>query len=99
MLITFGGQTTDGWELQDSFIPEGWMGVVTRGVCPGGIPPSKYRLVDRDAYLPDIVNAVDAVIGKIGYGVSSHAVSAASFISHSSSLSYLNPDRLRGAGT
>jgi len=74
-LITFGGQQTDGWELCNSYLPDGWIGLVTRGVCGNGVtPPSKYRIVDLDSYLPDIVNAVDICIGKLGYGTVSEVL-------------------------
>lgn len=68
MLVTFGGQQAD-WDLKDEYLPPGWLGLVTVGpkdLLRRGPLPSRYRAISSDVFMPDLINAVDVVLGKIG---------------------------------
>lgn len=68
MLISFGGHSSD-WPLSNSFLPKDWIGLVT-GMAGDDAPPlpSKFIPLPPGTYIPDVLNASDVVVGKIGYG-------------------------------
>eukprot|EP01012_Entosiphon_sulcatum_P013014 TRINITY_DN18295_c0_g1_i2.p1 TRINITY_DN18295_c0_g1~~TRINITY_DN18295_c0_g1_i2.p1 ORF type:complete len:634 (+),score=105.40 TRINITY_DN18295_c0_g1_i2:1155-3056(+) len=73
VLFNFGGQDAN-WRLRDSFLPEGWMCVVCTGLAVTEPLESKYLRPKPDAYAPDLINASDVILGKIGYGLTSEAL-------------------------
>jgi L-arabinokinase len=66
LLLGFGGHSAD-WNLQDSFLPDGWVCLVLRA-DPKAMPSERFQVMPYDAYVPDLIHAADAVLGKIGYG-------------------------------
>ena len=74
LLFNFGGQDAS-WRLRDDFLPPGWRCVVCTILPLGGaLPPRFMRPPSQDAYTPDILNACDAMLGKIGYGTTSECL-------------------------
>lgn len=71
-LFNFGGQST-GWELQEEWLPPGWIGLVCTMLPVGASIPKNFIKPDRDAYIPDLINASDVLLGKLGYGTTSEA--------------------------
>ncbi|KAI9226558.1 MAG: hypothetical protein DHS80DRAFT_18562 [Piptocephalis tieghemiana] len=70
LLVTFGGQRAgeEGWGALR--VPQGWVALLC-GVSPSSLPPSLpagFKCADPKAYLPDLVGAADAVLGKLGFG-------------------------------
>jgi len=101
LLIGFGGHDASMWSLQESFLPQGWVGLVLGGLSPStssssSSPPpsaaaaaasqSSPRLISLpfDVYVPDLVRASDAVLGKVGYGFVSEA------LAHSTPIIYIS---------
>ncbi|RUP47559.1 hypothetical protein BC936DRAFT_145589 [Jimgerdemannia flammicorona] len=72
LLLTFGGQIIDNEEWGDP-LPPGWICIVCGAPDYGELPPRFYR-ASRDAYVPDLVNACDVVLGKLGYGTCSECI-------------------------
>ncbi len=73
----YGGQPPgDDWKLKASCLPPGWLCLVcSAGKPPGGDPlPSNFILVAADSYTPDLIEASDVVLGKIGYGTTSECL-------------------------
>ena len=74
VLITFGGfQASDESFIQEC-IPNDWFAIVT---CPNSskFSSSEYiKYVDSSKYVPDLMEAVDVVMGKCGYGTCSEVV-------------------------
>ncbi|OZJ06226.1 hypothetical protein BZG36_00819 [Bifiguratus adelaidae] len=72
ILLSFGGQILgkEGW---GDPLPEGWICVVCGTPDSLQLQEGFYR-APRDAYIPDLTNAVDVVIGKLGYGTCSECV-------------------------
>ena len=75
LLLCFGGGHNHTFHLQDSFLPEGWVCVVLAGpdrkpseLADAGLSTDRFFTVPSDCYLPDLINAADCVLGKIGYG-------------------------------
>ena len=75
----YGGQPPgEDWALRAQCLPPGWLCLV----CSGGRAPtnaatplpSSFILVPQDAYTPDIIEASDVVLGKIGYGTASECL-------------------------
>jgi hypothetical protein len=59
VLLTMGGQKAEWTSLGESFLPEGWVAVVTGA---GGAPlPKRFVAAPPHSYIPDLVNAVDVV--------------------------------------
>ena len=76
LLFNFGGQDAS-WQLLEEFLPPGWKCVVCTMLPLNGesqLPPRFFRPSSEDAYIPDILNACDAMLGKIGYGTTSEAL-------------------------
>ncbi|KAL0052130.1 hypothetical protein WJX82_008344 [Trebouxia sp. C0006] len=76
-VFIYGGQPPGEWELREENLPEGWICVV----CSGGKPivsdtklPSNFRLAKPDDFIPDLVNAANCALGKIGYGTTSECL-------------------------
>jgi len=74
-LLTFGGHRHIGStqpDLRDDLLPEGWLCLVLGGTTNGAplqaLEDGRFLLVGKDVYVPDLVNAADVVIGKLGYG-------------------------------
>lgn len=73
VIYNFGGQPT-GWEMKHEFLPEGWICVVCTGLdMPKGLP-SNFIKPPNEAYTPDLIEASDVMLGKVGYGTTSEAV-------------------------
>ena len=73
LLFNFGGQAAD-WGFKQSFLPAGWKCVICTALAvPSALPPN-FVQADRDVYVPDIMLAADAILGKIGYGTTSEAL-------------------------
>lgn len=66
LVLGFGGHAAD-WNLQDSFLPEGWICLVLRA-DKNSMPSERFQVLPHDIYVPDVIYAADAVLGKIGYG-------------------------------
>lgn len=74
VLISFGGHqlAKDSWEA-GNFLPPGWVGLVCgpgkRIQTDGGSDGARLVSIPMEsAYIPDITNASDVVLGKLGYG-------------------------------
>ncbi|GAQ77636.1 galactokinase [Klebsormidium nitens] len=72
LLFNFGGQDAS-WQLQASFLPPGWKCLVCTALPVPALPPNFLR-PHHDAYTPDLINACDCMLGKIGYGTASEAL-------------------------
>lgn len=77
VLITFGGFRQDGWGAAELARLSAYQFVIP-GCRPFADPiPSNVRVVkDGTFYHPDLVAAVDVVLGKLGYGLVSECVVA-----------------------
>lgn len=67
LLLSFGGHSTTSFHLCDEMLPAGWV-CCTLGFKESELPQDSHRFValPLDSYVPDLVNAADVVIGKIG---------------------------------
>lgn len=74
LLLGFGGHSTT-WNLQDSFLPVGWICLVL-GAVAENLPSTRFIALPPNSYAPDYIHAADAVLGKIGYGFVSECISA-----------------------
>jgi L-arabinokinase len=74
LLMGFGGHSAE-FSLSDSFLPEGWICLVLRA-DKATMPSERFRAMPHDSYVPDLIYAADAVLGKIGYGFVSECLSA-----------------------
>ncbi|XP_028781315.1 L-arabinokinase [Neltuma alba] len=72
VILNFGGQPS-GCRLKEEFLPSGWLCLVC-GAFDSQDLPQNFKRLERDAYTPDIIAAVDCMIGKIGYGTVSEAL-------------------------
>jgi L-arabinokinase len=75
LLLGFGGHATDWRFLRDSFLPEGWHCLILRAE-EKDMPSNRFHVMPQDSYIPDLIYATDAVLGKIGYGFVSECLSA-----------------------
>ncbi|KAL3534972.1 hypothetical protein ACH5RR_003433 [Cinchona calisaya] len=73
LLYNFGGQLS-GWNLQENYLPSGWICLVC-GAPEGQELPQNFVKLPKNVYTPDIVAASDCMLGKIGYGTVSEALS------------------------
>lgn len=72
LLLSFGGQALGKGEWVDP-LPPGWICIVC--CAPEGVPlPRGFYRASRDAYVPDLTNAADVVLGKLGYGTCSECI-------------------------
>ncbi|KAI3987570.1 hypothetical protein MKX01_021482 [Papaver californicum] len=63
-----------GWTLKEEYLPSGWLCLVCGASDNQELPPNFIKL-KRDVYTPDVMAACDCMIGKIGYGTVSEALS------------------------
>ena len=74
LLLGFGGHKAE-WQLQDYFLPEGWkclvLGAEDKDMPVGG----RFLSLSFECFVPDLVQAADAVLGKLGYGFVSECLS------------------------
>lgn len=89
VVFIYGGQPPgSNWRLEASHLPHGWHCIV----CSGGNrlgnepPPYNFELAAADAYTPDLIQAADCVLGKIGYGTTSEC------LAHRTPLVFLRRD-------
>ncbi|XP_052209525.1 L-arabinokinase-like isoform X2 [Diospyros lotus] len=73
VILNFGGQPA-GWKLKEEYLPSGWLCLVCGGSDNQELPPNFLKLA-KDAYTPDLIAASDCMLGKIGYGTVSEALS------------------------
>lgn len=83
LLLGFGGFQISGVStLEDFFLPEDWVCLVltgdmnrTKSISASNVyPSSRWISIDGSAYIPDLVNLADVMIGKIGYGTCSECI-------------------------
>jgi len=74
ILLGFGGQSSE-WRLREEYVPPGFVCVVL-GSTLQEVPErsEKYIYTARDVYVPDILQACDVLIGKLGYGTLSECI-------------------------
>ncbi|ORX77098.1 hypothetical protein K493DRAFT_321450 [Basidiobolus meristosporus CBS 931.73] len=73
LLVSFGGQHMGKEALKDS-LPDGWIGVVCGLKLPPNSLPANFYDAGMGAFVPDLTNAADAVLGKLGYGTCSECI-------------------------
>ncbi|CAO3600399.1 unnamed protein product [Absidia cylindrospora] len=74
LLLSFGGQVLGKAEWkQENPLPPNWICIVCGAPDNIDLPDGFYR-ASRDAYVPDLTNAVDVVLGKLGYGTCSECI-------------------------
>ncbi|XP_071722454.1 L-arabinokinase-like [Rutidosis leptorrhynchoides] len=73
VILNFGGQPA-GWRLKEEYLPPGWLCLVCGASETQEVPPNFIKL-PKDAYTPDLMAASDCMLGKIGYGTVSEALS------------------------
>ncbi|KAI8343591.1 hypothetical protein BC941DRAFT_411822 [Chlamydoabsidia padenii] len=74
LLLSFGGQVLGKAEWkQENPLPPNWICIVCGAPDSINLPPGFYR-ASFDAYVPDLTNAVDVVLGKLGYGTCSECI-------------------------
>jgi L-arabinokinase len=69
-VLIYGGHKAQ-LELREDALPPGWRCVICNGgvaPCEGPLPPN-FQLAPAEAFTPDLVNAADCVLGKIGWVV------------------------------
>jgi L-arabinokinase len=72
LLLSFGGQLLGG-STWGNPLPEGWVCIVC--AAPDAIEmPDKFYHAPKDAYVPDLTNACDVLLGKLGYGTCSECI-------------------------
>ncbi|CAG8530628.1 5839_t:CDS:2 [Ambispora leptoticha] len=78
LLVSFGGQNLEPIDRWGSPLPEGWIAIVCgcQGV-EGKVLPKRFYKCPVDAYIPDLTNAADVVMGKLGYGTCSECIAHA----------------------
>ncbi|KAI8919585.1 hypothetical protein BC831DRAFT_481294 [Entophlyctis helioformis] len=79
LLITFGGFgiSTRSAAVLDAatVLPDGWFGILVADPNLRCTPADRFRIIDHHTvYMPDIINASDVVLGKLGYGTCSEVV-------------------------
>ncbi|CAG8515596.1 4039_t:CDS:2 [Cetraspora pellucida] len=72
LLVSFGGQNLVGIEEWGSPLPDDWIAIVCGN--PGAVLPDRFYACAKDAYIPDLTNAADVVMGKLGYGTCSECI-------------------------
>lgn len=74
LLLSFGGQLlgNDGG-LKGNPLPPGWICIVCAAPDSVVMPDGFYRAA-KDAYVPDLTNACDVLLGKLGYGTCSECI-------------------------
>ncbi|KAL0087137.1 hypothetical protein F4703DRAFT_1942277 [Phycomyces blakesleeanus] len=72
LLLSFGGQNLGEGDWSKT-LPDKWICIVCGTPASVNLPPGFYR-APRDAYVPDLTNAADVVLGKLGYGTCSECI-------------------------
>ncbi|KAF7731008.1 hypothetical protein EC973_001054 [Apophysomyces ossiformis] len=72
LLLSFGGQALGKSGFGES-LPPGWICIVCAAPDSISMPHGFYR-APKNAYVPDLTNAADVVLGKLGYGTCSECV-------------------------
>jgi L-arabinokinase len=74
LLLSFGGHLydTSRWD-PNAILPNGWICIVS-GMSDSIELPDRFYRASRDDYVPDLTNASDVVLGKLGYGTCSECV-------------------------
>ncbi|GAA5795989.1 hypothetical protein HPULCUR_001354 [Helicostylum pulchrum] len=72
LLLSFGGQMLGGGRWGNP-LPPGWICIVCAAPDSIEMPPLFYRAA-KDAYVPDLTNACDVLLGKLGYGTCSECI-------------------------
>ncbi|ORX53520.1 hypothetical protein DM01DRAFT_1336059 [Hesseltinella vesiculosa] len=77
LLLSFGGQVLGKalWKEHNPLPPD-WICIVCGAPDHVELPDLFYR-ASKDAYVPDLTNAADVVLGKLGYGTCSECISTA----------------------
>jgi L-arabinokinase len=80
LLISFGGHflAEPGW-ADRNFLPPGWVGLICGPGARQMHSNSGTRLANvpmSEAYVPDLANASDVVLGKLGFGTCSEVIDA-----------------------
>ncbi|CAM0139345.1 unnamed protein product [Umbelopsis sp. WA50703] len=72
LVLSFGGQILgkEGW---GDPLPPNWICIVCCASDAAKLPPKFYKAT-RDAYVPDLTNAADVLLGKLGYGTCSECI-------------------------
>ncbi|CAO3607295.1 unnamed protein product [Cunninghamella echinulata] len=74
LLLSFGGQVLSQSEWKEKNpLPPQWICIVCGAPDHIDLPDKFYR-ASKDAYVPDLTNAVDVVLGKLGYGTCSECI-------------------------
>jgi hypothetical protein len=73
LLLSFGGQLLANGSTWGNPLPPGWICIVCAAPDSIEMPPLFYRAA-KDAYVPDLTNACDVLIGKLGYGTCSECI-------------------------
>lgn len=75
LLLSFGGQLLGehGRLGGTNPLPPGWICIVCAAPDSIEMPPLFYRAA-KDAYVPDLTNACDVLLGKLGYGTCSECI-------------------------
>jgi len=74
LLVGFGGHDTQ-WQLTDASLPVGWVAWVL-GAKDADLPPDskKFRPIEFNCHVPDLIAAAEVVVGKLGYGTVSECL-------------------------
>ncbi|KAI9282158.1 hypothetical protein BY458DRAFT_468209 [Sporodiniella umbellata] len=72
LLLSFGGQLLANGQWGNP-LPPGWICIVCAAPDSIEMPPLFYRAA-KDAYVPDLTNACDVLLGKLGYGTCSECI-------------------------
>ena len=73
VLVGFGGHDTQ-WTLSNTSLPDGWVAWVL-GAKETDLPPGVlFHPIPFDTFVPDLINAADVVLGKLGYGTVSECL-------------------------
>ncbi|KAG1055461.1 hypothetical protein G6F46_000501 [Rhizopus delemar] len=73
LLLSFGGQLLADSKWGTNPLPPGWICIVCAAPDSIQMPPGFYRAA-KDAYVPDLTNACDVLLGKLGYGTCSECI-------------------------
>lgn len=72
LLLSFGGQLLANGKWGNP-LPPGWICIVCAAPDSIEMPPLFYKAA-KDAYVPDLTNACDVLLGKLGYGTCSECI-------------------------
>ena len=75
VIYNFGGQPS-GWTLLERYLPPGWVCLVCTALAVPELPPNFIK-PPTDAYTPDLIDAADVMLGKVGYALFGFALGSA----------------------